>query len=50
MPPPGGFPQTIRYQRYLPNRGPSGAVLFLAAAGIMTAGWFWVHDANTERK
>ena len=29
--PAGGFPTTIRYKRDLPRRGPSGAVLLIAA-------------------
>ncbi|KAJ3040686.1 hypothetical protein HDV00_010579 [Rhizophlyctis rosea] len=40
MPPPGGFPQTIRYERYLPRRGPSGVVMFGGLFLIMGYGWY----------
>lgn len=49
LPPQGGFPTTIRYQRYIPSRGPSGAFLFAAAFGIMTYGWYWTIQSNRER-
>ncbi|KAI8823559.1 GRIM-19 protein-domain-containing protein [Fimicolochytrium jonesii] len=50
MPPPGGFPETIQYKRYLPRRGPSGVVMFIATFGIMGYGWYWVAQANAERR
>ncbi|KAL3896518.1 MAG: hypothetical protein SGCHY_004022 [Lobulomycetales sp.] len=49
LPPKGGFPRTIRYQRYIPSRGPSGATLFIGAFAIMGWGWYWVFEANRER-
>ncbi|KAJ3086955.1 hypothetical protein HK102_012108 [Quaeritorhiza haematococci] len=50
LPPPGGFPETIRYQRYLPKRGPSGLTMFVAMFGIMGYGWYWVAKSNAERR
>lgn len=50
LPPPGGFPETIQYKRYLPRRGPSGLVIFAAAFGVMGYGWYWVAKANAERR
>ena len=50
LPPAGGFPNTIRYQRYLPRRGPSGAVLLLAAFVAMGYGWTQVAQGNAERR
>ncbi|KAJ3147133.1 hypothetical protein HDU86_008129 [Geranomyces michiganensis] len=48
--PKGGFPETIQYKRYLPRRGPSGLVIFAAAFGVMGYGWYWVAQANAERR
>ncbi|TPX34990.1 hypothetical protein SmJEL517_g02491 [Synchytrium microbalum] len=50
LPPSGGFPQTIKYERYLPKRGPSGLVIFLGTFGIMGYGWYWLAQANAERR
>ncbi|KND01408.1 uncharacterized protein SPPG_03217 [Spizellomyces punctatus DAOM BR117] len=50
LPPQGGFPDTIQYKRYLPRRGPSGLVIFVAAFGVMGYGWYWVAKANAERR
>jgi NADH dehydrogenase (ubiquinone) 1 alpha subcomplex subunit 13 len=50
LPPQGGFPETVKYQRYLPQRGPSGAVIFLAVAGIMGYGWYKFSGALREKK
>ncbi|KAJ1568108.1 hypothetical protein HK096_007551 [Nowakowskiella sp. JEL0078] len=50
LPPPGGFPRTIRYERYIPKRGPSGAVIFAAIFGIMGYGWYWTALSNAERR
>ncbi|KAI9098915.1 GRIM-19 protein-domain-containing protein [Phlyctochytrium arcticum] len=50
LPPPGGFPQTIQYKRYLPRRGPSGLVIFVASFAVMGYGWYWVAKANAERR
>lgn len=48
--PSGGFPQTIRYQRHLPARGPSGALLLSAAFALMAYGWVQVGKGNSERR
>jgi NADH dehydrogenase (ubiquinone) 1 alpha subcomplex subunit 13 len=50
LPPEGGFPGTIRYQRYLPSRGPSGLVLFSGMLGIMAYGWYWLSLTNQEKR
>ena len=50
LPPAQGFPQTIRYQRYLPRRGPSGLVIFSVALGVMAYGWVKVAEGNAERR
>ncbi|KAJ3055842.1 hypothetical protein HK097_009045 [Rhizophlyctis rosea] len=50
MPPPGGFPQTIKYERYLPKRGPSGVVLFGGMIAIMAYGWNEYFKSLTEKK
>ena len=48
--PQGGFPTTIRYQRNLPRRGPSGAVVLLVAGAIMTYGIIRTGADNLERR
>ena len=48
LPPTSGFPDTIRYERYLPRRGPSGIVMILGVLGIMSYGWYQVSKANAE--
>jgi NADH dehydrogenase (ubiquinone) 1 alpha subcomplex subunit 13 len=40
----------VRYQRYLPKRGPSGAVLIASLFGVMTYGWIKVKQGNMERR
>ncbi|KAJ3226634.1 hypothetical protein HK099_004515 [Clydaea vesicula] len=50
LPPEGGFPTSIRYQRYIPKRGPSGFTLFVASFAIMGYGWYWVLESNNERR
>ncbi|KAJ3010837.1 UNVERIFIED_CONTAM: hypothetical protein HDU68_001947, partial [Siphonaria sp. JEL0065] len=44
------MPQTIKFTRYYPRRGPSGAVIFLGVFGIMGAGWYYVAQNNAERR
>ncbi|KAJ3332851.1 hypothetical protein HDU76_012844 [Blyttiomyces sp. JEL0837] len=44
------MPETIEFRRYIPRRGPSGAVIFLTALGIMSYGWYWVGKSNAERR
>ncbi|KAJ3409158.1 hypothetical protein HDV05_004566 [Chytridiales sp. JEL 0842] len=48
VPPP--MPQTIRYKRLLPNRGPSGAAIFTASFLVMGYGWYWMAKSNEERR
>jgi NADH dehydrogenase (ubiquinone) 1 alpha subcomplex subunit 13 len=50
LPPPTGFPNAIRYQRYIPKRGPSGALIFLTVAGIMAYGWVGFAGSLKEKK
>lgn len=50
LPPPGGFPNAIRYQRFLPQRGPSGALIFMALAGIIGYGWYEFDGSLKEKK
>ena len=50
VPPPGGFTETIRYQRYLPKRGPSGLVIFAGVFAMMGYGWYWVAQGNDEKR
>ncbi|KZO98129.1 GRIM-19 protein [Calocera viscosa TUFC12733] len=49
MPPPGGF-EPIRYKRYLPFKGPSGAVIFGIAMLISGFGIHGVGMANREKR
>ncbi|KAI9336417.1 GRIM-19 protein-domain-containing protein [Zopfochytrium polystomum] len=44
------MPETIKYTRNIPRRGPSGAVLFLAMFGVMGYGWYWTIQSNHERR
>ena len=44
------MPQTIHFKRHLPNRGPSGAALFVGVFGVMAYGWYWVAQSNWERR
>ncbi|KAL2917568.1 hypothetical protein HK105_202853 [Polyrhizophydium stewartii] len=50
LPPAGGFPETVHYKRYLPARGPSGAVMILGVLGIMVYGWNSLAKANAENR
>lgn len=50
MPPPGGFPSTIRYARYLPSRGPSGALILTGTLAITGYGWYWLSKSHAERR
>ena len=50
LPPQGGFPTTIRYQRYIPRRGPSGAVILAGAFLLMGYGWIEVAKGHEERR
>ena len=50
LPPAGGFPNAIRYQRYLPQRGPSGLLIFLTVAGFMGYGWTWFSLSLKEKR
>jgi len=50
LPTAGGFPTTIRYKRYLPQRGPSGFTIFAASFAVMGYGWYWIAQANAERR
>lgn len=50
FPPPGGFPNTIKYARNLPRRGPSGAVVLAAVFGLMTYGFIKTGEGNAERR
>ena len=45
MPRPGGFPD-IQIARNVPKRGPSGTVLFLGVATMMTYGFYKVISGN----
>ena len=45
MPRPGGFPE-IQIARNVPKRGPSGTVLFLGVATMMTYGFYKVIAGN----
>jgi NADH dehydrogenase (ubiquinone) 1 alpha subcomplex subunit 13 len=48
--PIGGFPGTVRYQRYLPKRGPSGAFIFTVIGGIMGYGAYRLADEKEEQR
>ncbi|KAI8607004.1 hypothetical protein BC830DRAFT_1073348, partial [Chytriomyces sp. MP71] len=47
---PPAMPETIKYMRYYPRRGPSGAVIFGATLAIMGVGWYYVAENNAERR
>ena len=49
MAPKGGFP-AIRTRRVLPRRGPSGAMLFSLAAGVIGYGFYKVGKGNDARR
>ncbi|KAI7877504.1 GRIM-19 [Lichtheimia hyalospora FSU 10163] len=49
MPPSGGYSQ-VRYRRYLPKRGPSGAVIIAGVAAFCTFGFYRVAQGNLERR
>ncbi|RKP03378.1 hypothetical protein CXG81DRAFT_9676 [Caulochytrium protostelioides] len=50
MPPPGGFPKTIKFRRYLPKRGPSGLVILGLLGASMTWAWSNILDTRREKK
>ncbi|KAJ3263189.1 hypothetical protein HDU77_011137 [Chytriomyces hyalinus] len=47
---PPAMPETIKFTRYFPRRGPSGAVVFAGAMAIMGVGWYYVAQNNAERR
>mmetsp|Transcript_4907 Transcript_4907/g.7655 ORF Transcript_4907/g.7655 Transcript_4907/m.7655 type:complete len:87 (+) Transcript_4907:74-334(+) len=49
MPPEGGFPN-VKYQRNLPKKGPSGLVVLLLGAAVMTAGLSVVAISNKKKR
>ncbi|KAJ2157420.1 hypothetical protein GGF46_004521 [Coemansia sp. RSA 552] len=49
LPPKGGF-GSIRYERRLPKRGPSGLAMFGICGAIMGYGWYRVYLALDERR
>ncbi|CAG8622691.1 989_t:CDS:2 [Paraglomus brasilianum] len=49
LPPEGGFP-SVRYQRNLPKRGPSGSVLLLGVTLISAYGLYRLGQTNLERR
>ncbi|GMI32228.1 hypothetical protein TrCOL_g6773 [Triparma columacea] len=48
MPPPGGYPK-VKSARYLPNRGPSGAALWLGSAFVVGVGFYMTGQENLRR-
>lgn len=48
-PRPGGFPP-IRYRRDMATRGPTGAAMFAAAAGVIMYGMYKVGQGNIARR
>ena len=49
LPPQGGFPE-IKYRRYLPKRGPSGAVLLSGLVALSAYGFYKVGEGNIEKR
>lgn len=49
LPPAQGFPE-IKYRRYLPKRGPSGAVIIAGIFGLSVFGFHRVFQGNIERR
>jgi NADH dehydrogenase (ubiquinone) 1 alpha subcomplex subunit 13 len=49
LPRPGGFP-SIRYQRNLPKRGPSGFVLLVGITTLCGLGFYRSIQGINERK
>ncbi|KAJ1719744.1 hypothetical protein LPJ53_005540 [Coemansia erecta] len=49
MPPKGGF-SSIRYERRLPKRGPSGIAMFGILGGVMGYGWYRLYLGLDERR
>ncbi|CEG66249.1 Putative NADH:ubiquinone oxidoreductase, B16.6 subunit [Rhizopus microsporus] len=49
LPPQGGFPE-IKYRRYLPKRGPSGAVLLSGLVALSAYGFYKVGEGNVEKR
>ncbi|KAJ1896229.1 hypothetical protein GGI01_002716 [Coemansia sp. RSA 376] len=49
MPPKGGF-SSIRYERRLPKRGPSGVAMFAICGAVMGYGWYRLYLGLDERR
>jgi len=49
VPPKGGFPE-ITWDRFVPRRGPSGLIFFLASGLTMWYGFVKVGKINKERR
>ncbi|KAJ1961293.1 hypothetical protein GGI12_003331 [Dipsacomyces acuminosporus] len=49
LPPKGGF-SSIRYERRLPKKGPSGLGMFAICGGIMAYGWYRLYLGLDERR
>jgi NADH dehydrogenase (ubiquinone) 1 alpha subcomplex subunit 13 len=49
LPPKGGF-DTIRFQRNMPKRGPTGFVFLTGLTALMGYGWYWNVQTIKERK
>lgn len=49
LPPKGGF-GSIRYERRLPLKGPSGLTMFAVCGSIMAYGWYKLYFALDERR
>ncbi|GMH55076.1 hypothetical protein TL16_g01813 [Triparma laevis f. inornata] len=48
MPPAGGYP-SIKYDRFLPNRGPSGLQLWIGGALVSGFGFYLLGSENIKR-
>ncbi len=44
------FPGTVRYERYLPKRGPSGAFVFGASFAIVAYGAVLLKEQKEEQR
>ncbi|ORY33597.1 hypothetical protein BCR33DRAFT_519843 [Rhizoclosmatium globosum] len=44
------MPETIKFTRYYPRRGPSGAVVFIGMFSVMGVGWYYTAQNNHERR
>ncbi|CAG8497611.1 10688_t:CDS:2 [Scutellospora calospora] len=49
LPRPGGFP-SVRYKRNLPQRGPSGLVIFTVIGAISAFGFYRIGQGNLEKR